>query len=136
MSEESIILLEDISSSQADNKSVVQAVVSPSPFNVPEGKVAGERGEETPVGGPDGPNEVGVVCETEAGREADVKDEDEVVDVVCGVDEFGSLGTSLTVSLSQKPFVERDLRRRMCPRVSVTPLTFHNVSFQIFNIYH
>ena len=47
---------------------------------------------------------------------------------------LGSLGTSLKVSRSQRSFVERDLLRRMCPRVSLTPLTFHNVSFQIFNI--
>ena len=43
MSEESVILLEDISSSQADNKSIVRAAVSPSPVDVPEEKVAGER---------------------------------------------------------------------------------------------
>ena len=49
MSEESVILLEEISSSQAGNKSAVQADVFPSPFDVPEEKVAGERGEESPV---------------------------------------------------------------------------------------
>ena len=48
---------------------------------------------------------------------------------------LGSLGTSLRGSRSQKCFVETDLQRRMCPRVSLTPLAFHNVSFQIFNIY-
>ena len=72
MSEESVILLDEISSSQADNKSAVQAAVSPSPFAVPEENVAGERGEESPVGGPEGPIEVGDVCETEAGTEVDV----------------------------------------------------------------
>ena len=92
MSEESVILLEDISSSQADTKSVVLAAVSPSPFDVPEEKNAGERGEESPVGGPEWPNEVGGVCETEAGTEADVEDEDENVDVVGGVDEVGVSG--------------------------------------------
>ena len=46
-----------------------------------------------------------------------------------------SLGTSLTVSRSQKSFVERDLQRRVCPRVSMTPLISHNKSFQIFNIH-
>ena len=61
----------------------------PFPFDVPEEKVAGERGEESPVGGPEGPIEVGGVCETEAGTEADVEDEDEDVDVVGGVDEVG-----------------------------------------------
>ena len=92
MSEESVILLEEISSSQADKKSVVQAAVSPSPFDVPEEKVAEKRKEKSPVGGPDGPNEVGGVCGTEACTEADVEDEDEDVDVVGGVDEVGVSG--------------------------------------------
>ena len=92
MSEEIIILLEDITSSQADTKSVVRAAVSPSPVDVPEEKVAGERGEESPVGGSEGPNEVGGVCETEDDTEADVEDEDEDVDVVGGVDEVGVSG--------------------------------------------
>ena len=92
MSKESVIILEENISSQADNKSAVQAAVSPSPFTVPEEKVAGDRSEESPVGGPDGPTEVGCVCETEAGTEADVEDEDEDVDVVGGVDEVGFSG--------------------------------------------
>ena len=75
-----------------DTKSAVQAAVSPSPFVVPEENVAGERGEESPAGGPEGPNEVGVVCETEAGTEVDAEDEDEDVDVVGGVDEVGLSG--------------------------------------------
>ena len=88
MSADSVIFLAEVNSSQADNKSAVQAAVSPSPVVVPEENVAGERGEESPVGGPEGPIEVGGVCETEAGTEADVEDEDEdVVDVVGGVDE-------------------------------------------------
>ena len=45
-----------------------------------------------PVGGPEGPIEVGGVCETEAGTEVDVKDEDEDVDVVGGVDGVGVSG--------------------------------------------
>ena len=77
-----------INSSQADNKSAVQAAVSPSPLVVPEENVAGERGEESPVGGPEGPIEVGGVCATEA----DVEDEDDDVDVVGGVDEVGVSG--------------------------------------------
>ena len=141
MSEGSVILLEDISSSQADNKSAVQATVPPSLFDVPEEKVAGERGEKSPVRSPEGPNEVGGVCETEAGTEADVEDEDEDVDVVGGVDEVGvsgyeSLDTSLRDSRSQKSCVTKDWQKRMCPRVSLTPLTFHKVSFQKFIIYH
>ena len=90
MSEDSVIFLAEINSSQADNKSAVQAAVSPSPFVVPEENVAGERGEESPVGGPQGPIEAGGVCATETGTDADVEDED--VDVVGGVDEVGVSG--------------------------------------------
>ena len=41
---------------------VKQLIVSPSHVDVPEEKVAGERSKESPVGGPDGPIEVGGVC--------------------------------------------------------------------------
>ena len=92
MSEDSVIFFAEVNSSQADNMSAVQAAVSPSPFVVPEENVSGERGKESPVGGPEGPFEVGSVCETEAGTEADVEDEDEDVDVVGGVDELGVSG--------------------------------------------
>ena len=44
------------------------------------------------MGGPEGSIEVGGVCETEAGTEADVENDDEDVDVVGGVDEFGVSG--------------------------------------------
>ena len=101
-------------------------------FNVPDEKVAGERGEERPVGSPQRPIEVSGACETERGTGADEEDEDEDVDVVGGVDEVWVSGYQLRGSRSQKSFVERDWRRRMCPRVLLTPLTFHNVSFQIF----
>ena len=40
-----------------------------------------------PLRSPERPTEVGGVCETDAGTEADVEDEDEDVDVVGGVDE-------------------------------------------------
>ena len=107
MSKNSVIFLAEINSSQADNKSAVQAAVSPSPFAVPEEKVAGERGEESLVGGPEGPTEIGGGCETKAGTDADVEDEDEDVDVVGGVDEFGvsgyeSEGFTLSVILRRK----------------------------------
>ena len=92
MSGDSVIFLAEISSSQADNKSNVRADVSPSPFVVPEENVAGERGDESPVGGPEGPIEVGGVCETEAGTDADMEDEGEDVDVAGGVDEVGVYG--------------------------------------------
>ena len=52
--------------------------------------VFGNRGKESPVGGPEGPIEVGGVCETEVGKDADVEDED--VDVVGGVDVVGVSG--------------------------------------------
>ena len=92
MSEDSVIFLAEVSSSQVDTKSAVQAAVSPSPFVVPEENVAGERGAESPVGGPEGPIEVGGVCGAEAGTEADAEDEDDDVDVVGGVDEVGLFG--------------------------------------------
>ena len=92
MSDESVIFLAEINSSQADNKSAVQVAVSPSPFVFPQENVAGERGEESPVGGPEGPIEVGVVCKTEADTGADVEDEEDDVDVVGGVDEVGVSG--------------------------------------------
>ena len=88
MSEESVILLAEVNSSQADDKSAVQAVVSPSPFVVPEENVAGERSGESP----EGPIKVGGVCETEAGTEAGVQDKDEDVDVVGALDEIGVSG--------------------------------------------
>ena len=44
------------------------------------------------MGGLEGPIEVGGVCETEAGTEADVEDEDEDVDDIGGVDEVGVSG--------------------------------------------
>ena len=92
MSEDSVIFLAGINLSQVDNKSTVQAAVSLSPVVVPGETVAGERGEERPVGGPEGPIEVGGVRETKAGTEVDAEDEDEDVDVVAGVDEVGVSG--------------------------------------------
>ena len=114
MSEESVILLEEISSSQVDTKSDVRAAFSPSPIDVPEEKFAGERGEENPVGGSEGPIEVGGVCETDAGTEADVEDEDEDVDVVGGVDEVGdsgyeSDGFSLSEILHRKRLAKKNV---------------------------
>ena len=92
MSEDSVIFLAEVNSSQGDTKSAVQAAVSPSLLNVPEENVAGERGEESPVGGLERPVEVGGVCRTDAGTDADAEDEDEDVDVVGGVHEGGLSG--------------------------------------------
>ena len=92
MSEDSVIFLAEVSSSQVYTKSAVHATVSPSPLNVLEENVSGERGEESPVGGLERPVEVGRVCETEAGTGVDVEDEDEDVDVNGGVNEVGLSG--------------------------------------------
>ena len=92
MSEDSVIFLAEINSSQVDSKLAVQAAISTSPFVVPEKNVAGERSEGSPVGGPKGPIEVGGVRETETGTEVDVEDEDQDVDVDGGVDEVGVSG--------------------------------------------
>ena len=92
MSGDSVVFLAQINSSQVDNKLAVQVVVPPSPVVVPEENVAGERGEESPVGGLEGQIEVGGMCETEPGTEVDAEDEDEDVDVVGGVDEVGLSG--------------------------------------------
>ena len=112
MSGESVIFLAENSSSQTVNKPALQAVVSPSPFDVLEENVAGERGEESPVEGPEGPIEVSDVCKTDAGTEADVEDEDEDADVVGGVDEVGvfgyeSEGFTLSESLRRKRLEKR-----------------------------
>ena len=80
---------------------------SPSPLNVPEENVAGERGEESPVGGVERPVEVGGICETEAGTEANAEDEDEDVDVIGGVDEGGLSGYE-----SERLTLSEILRRR------------------------
>ena len=42
--------------------------------------------------------------------------------------------TSLKGSLCQRPFVQIDCRKEVCPRVSLTPLNFYNVSYQNLNI--
>ena len=81
-------------------------------FDVPKENVAGERGEETPVGAPEGPIEIDSVCETEAGTEADVEVEDEDVDVVGGMDEVGvpgyeSEGFTLSEILRRKNLEKR-----------------------------
>ena len=109
MSEKNVILPEDISSSQVDTESIVRAAVSPSRFDVPEEKVAGTRGEESPVGGPVGRTEEGDVWETEVGTEAAVEDEEVVV--VGGLDNVGvsgyeAEGLMLSEILRQKRFAK------------------------------
>ena len=129
MSDESVFLLEENSSSQADNKSVVQAAVSLSPVDVPEEKVAGERGEESPVGGPEGPNEVGG---TEAGTEAEMEDEDEDADVAGGIDEvevsgYKSEGFTLSEILRQKRLAKKNVSEGVVCTAHLPQCEFSNL---------
>ena len=94
-------------------QTVVRAAVSPSPFDVPEENNTGKRGDESSVGGPEGPNEGGGVCETESGTEADVEDKD--VDVVGGVDEIRVSGCE-----SEGITLSKTLRRKRLPKNSVS----------------
>ena len=114
LSEDSVIFHAEMSSSHVDNKSAVQTAVSPSPFVVPEENVAAERGEESHVEGPEGPIEVGGVCETEAGTEADVEDEDEHFVVLGDVDEVGVSG------YESEGFTLSEIFRRMRLKKNVT----------------
>ena len=99
--EKSFILLEDISS----------------PFDVPEEKVAGDRGENSPVGRPEGRLED--VCETEVGTKADVGDKN--VDTVGGVDEDGASGyRSEGFTLAEVSRKKRLFKRRVFECVNVT----------------
>ena len=120
MSEDSVIFLAEVSSSQVDTKSAVQAAVSPSPLNIPEENVAGERREESPVGGLERPVEVGGVCEAEAGTEADAEDTDEDVDVVGGVDEGGLSGDESEGFTLSEILRRKRLGRSVSERVSDT----------------
>ena len=135
MSEDSVIFLAEVNSSQVDNKSAVQAAVSPSPFVVPEENVAGERGEESPVGGPDVPVEVGVVVRPRRALKLIRRTRMRTSMLLAAWTKLGCLDMNLKDSRCQRSFVARDWGR-MCPSVSLTLLTFHNVSFQIFIDYH
>ena len=117
MSEESVIFFAEISSSQVENESALHAAVSPSPCVIPGENVAGERGEESPVGGPEGPIEVGGVCETEAGTEADLDGEDEDVDVVGGVDEVGVSGYESEGFTLSEILRRKRLEKKVCEGV-------------------
>ena len=66
------------------------------------------------MGGQEGPNEVGGVCKTEAGTEADVEDEDENVDVFdgvygVGVSGYESEGFTLSEILHRKRLAEKNV---------------------------
>ena len=91
-------MLEDIISSQAEPETVVQAAVSLFSFDAPEEEDVEERGQESPVGGPEGPVAESYVCEIEAGTEADVEKEVDVVGGVVEVSVFGSESEEFTLS--------------------------------------
>ena len=126
MSERSVIRLKAISSSRGDTESVVLAPVSPSLFDGPEEKLAGERGEESPVGGPEGRVEVDV-CETEAGTEAEVEDKDG--NVVGGIAEVAVSGYESEGFTLSEILRRRRLAKKICRWTLLTPPTCHNVSF-------
>ena len=109
----SVILFEDISSSQPDTESIVRAAVSASAFDAPEEKAAGDRGEESPVESPEGPVENRDVCEKEAGTEAGMQHED--VDDVGGVDDVRVSGYE-----SEGFTVSELLRRKRLASMSVS----------------
>ena len=93
-----------------------------------------ERGNESPVRGPDGPIGVGGVCETEAGKDADVEDEDEDVDVVGGVDEVGVSGYE-----SEGFTLSEILRRKRLANKNVSEGVVDNAFLakcEISNLYH
>ena len=117
MSEDSVIFFAEVISSQAENKSAVQAAVSSSPVVVPEENVTGVRGEESPVGGPEGPIEVGGAFEAEAGTDTDAEDEDEDVDVVGGVDEVGVSGYESEGFTLSEILRRKRLEKKVCEGV-------------------
>ena len=84
------------------------------------------------MSGPDGPNEVGGVCRTEAGTEADVEDEDEAVDVVGGVDEVGvsgyeSEGFTLSDFLRLKRLAKRNMSESAVDTTHFPQYVFSNL---------
>ena len=120
MSEEGVILLEEISSSQADTESVVNAAgtdiaISPLPPCAPEEEVVVETDEKRPGGDPKQllSGDRGVRDE-EVGTEADIENED--VDVVAGDpalanSRFESNGFSLSKIVGKKGLEEHTLSK-------------------------
>ena len=85
------------------------------------------------MAGPEGPTEVGGVCETAAGTEADVEDEDEDVDVVGGVDEVGVSGYESEIFRPSK------ILRRKTPEKKVSEVVFetaHLPQCEFPNLHH
>ena len=88
------------------------------------------------MGGPEGPTEVGGVCETEAGTEADVEDEDANVDVVGGVDEVGvsgyeSGGFALSEILRRKRLAKKNVSEGVIDTAHLPQCVFKSSSFTI-----
>ena len=82
--------------------------------------------------GPEGPNEVGDVCETVAGTEADVEHEGEDVDVVGGVDEVGvsgyeSEGFTLSKTLRRTRLAKKNMSEGVVDTAHVPQCEFSNV---------
>ena len=88
------------------------------------------------MGAPEGPIEVGGECETEGGTKADVEDEDEDVDVLGGVDEVGVSGYECEGFTLSEILRWKRLAKKSVSEAVVDTAHLHNVSFQIFNIYH
>ena len=91
-----------------------------------------EKGEESPVRGPERPNEVGGVCEAEAGTEADVEDEDEDDDIVGGVDEVGvsgyeSEGFTLSEILRRQRLAMKNVSKGVADTTHLPQCVFSNL---------
>ena len=122
---------EDISSSQADTESVVRAAVCPPLLLSLKIKFL-ERGEESLVGGPEGPIEVGGVCEPEVGTEADMEDGE--VDVAGGIDEvwisgYKSEGFTLSETVRRKRLAKKNVFKGVVD-------TAHFPQFEFSNLQH
>ena len=84
------------------------------------------------MGGPEGPNEVGGLCETEADTEADVEDEDEDLDVVGGSDDVGvfgyeSEGFTLSEILRRKRLAKKNVSERVVDTTHFPQCEFSNL---------
>ena len=84
------------------------------------------------MGGPEGPNEVGGVSETEAGTEADVENEDENVDVVGGVEEVGVSGYeyegfTLSENLRRNRLAKRNVSEGVADTAHLPQCQFSNL---------
>ena len=133
MSERSVNLLEDISSSESDTVSMVPPALSP-PLLISLKRKLLDR-EVTTVRWEIHRDQLKKLAFARRKLLRSQMKRTRTLMLFVALTRLESLGTSLRDSRSQKTFVERDLQRRVCPRVSLTLLTFHNVSFQIFNFY-